>query len=58
MYSFSFVDAQLVVSDLAEHGAALKMKLWVLKELAEANTVHSAKWQQLFITVVLLNSSR
>ena len=35
-----------VVSDLAEHSAALKMKLWVLIELVEANNVHSGEWQE------------
>ena len=34
-----------VVSDLAEHSAALKIKLWVLIELVEANNVHSGEWQ-------------
>ena len=34
--------------DPAEYSATLKRKLCVLRELLEANTVHSAEWQQFF----------
>ena len=37
-----------VVPDPAEYSAALKRKLYVLRELIEANTVHSAERQQFF----------
>ena len=37
-----------VVPDPAEYSAALKRKLYVLRELVEANTVHSAERQQFF----------
>ena len=37
-----------VVPDPAEYSATLKRKLYVLRELVEANTVHSAERQQFF----------
>ena len=37
-----------VVPDPAKYSAALKRKLYVLRELVEANTVHSAERQQFF----------